>query len=218
MGLIDSLRANGAAAPATPPPTEAPQGQAPWASAPTPFQPATGVNPPSTPVEAAPEIPAPTASPSPPPVEELKGAKKSAETRRKKKEAEAAAQAAQDPRQLGLEEQAPVTNTVNVLTPGGFDNTDGYTLYIDCQPDKVLFTAEDLLYAPAKQAVNAKMNVPDYRLIEYGAGPGYLAVAVEDILKAFKGSHIVVSTQSQETHACLATLVKYASIVVRSTR
>lgn len=94
----------------------------------------------------------------------------------------------------------------------------GYVLYVDCIPDT---QAQDVafVYAIAKGAVNDKCKVTDYRMIEYGAGPGYLATAVQDCINhgMLQGS-VFVSTQCQETLACLAVLIKNAKSVVRGMR
>ncbi len=94
----------------------------------------------------------------------------------------------------------------------------GYTLFVDCLPqDHVQDTA--FIYAIARKAVCDKAKVADYRLVEYGAGPGLLAVAVEDLINsgALEGN-VFVSTACQETNACLSVLTQRAKSVVRGIR
>lgn len=205
MGLIDELRAGGPA------------------NSKSPVTPVADlVNPPH-------DTPAPTAETLPPAVApaatELKGSAKSAATRKAMKAAEEAAKL------VAAAPDQPVTDEpavdLGALENGGFDvpavpsslqTDDGYTLYIDCAPNTPYVDAVHL-FDLAKVAVCQKIAKADYRLADYGAGPGFLAVAIEDILKeAFRDSNLVVSTQCQETHACLAVLIKYAARVVRATR
>ncbi len=94
----------------------------------------------------------------------------------------------------------------------------GYDLYIDCLPDGHI---QDMAYifGIAKKAVAEKAGVPDYRLVQFGAGPGYLEVAVQDLINnGMLSGKVYVSTQCQETHACLSLLVSRAESVIRSTR
>ncbi len=94
----------------------------------------------------------------------------------------------------------------------------GFTLFIDCVPDT---HTQDMafIFSTAKKAVAEKAGVPDYRLIEFGQGPGFLALAVEDLIDAGSLSgNVFVSTACQETMACLSLLVSRASSVTRAVR
>ncbi len=94
----------------------------------------------------------------------------------------------------------------------------GFSLFVDCVPDGHV---QDMsfVYAIAKKAVAEKCEVQDYRLVDFGKGPGMLSLALEDLIDAGTLSgNVFVSTACHETMVCLSLLVSRASCVTRAVR
>lgn len=186
-------------------------------------RPAVGINPPPLPVStiervaATPDIPGfVTPAAGTPAAPKAKKPTKAEKEAAKRAEAETLPPPAPEAPK-GLETVLPCGSGPEIEVVDE-TNPNSYTLYIDCLPDS---QAQDVafVYDISKKAVCDKFKVSDYRAIEYGAGPGYLAVAVQDCINSglLKGD-VFVSTQCQETHACLAVLVRSARKTVRGTR
>jgi hypothetical protein len=170
------------------------------------------INPPPQPasVHTAPTTPPPPADTAAtstilPPAQEAPQKR----TRRTKAEMEAARAAT----------QATANTTPEPLTsPADSPSKWGYTLYVDCLPSTPVQEVSEVIRM-AKAAVCEKTGKPDYRLVDFGHGPGLLALAVEDLLDqgALSGD-VFVSSQMQETLAVLEVLTRKAASVVRSVR
>lgn len=96
----------------------------------------------------------------------------------------------------------------------------GFTLYVDCRPVRgggILFEADDLV-EPAHEAVRKSYGVDDYRLVEYGKGPGAFAAALRKLFEMRPigaDGAVCITTKTREGQDALAVLERLAGTVVR---
>jgi hypothetical protein len=93
--------------------------------------------------------------------------------------------------------------------------TPGFVLYLGCAPLDGDFIHLSLLVSLANNQIQREYKVADYRLVEYGKGPGMLASIVADLLDREPHTHIVAEL-CPSTSVCMDILLARASKVVRS--
>lgn len=91
----------------------------------------------------------------------------------------------------------------------------GFTLYINCAPQGGgYFTLEEIL-AQVLPKMRQDTNLPDWRLEEFGKGPGRLSSYVCALVSSLPIEGIVLSDRSPEGSACVGSLAAMAGSVVR---
>lgn len=102
-----------------------------------------------------------------------------------------------------------------VLTPVDSTPTVTFTLCVNVYPPGNYKSFAQFV-EPVLAAINAEYQVPDYRLLDYGKGPGIYANALDQYLKAggFFGT-LVVDATTQEGRDALPTLERHASAIYR---
>lgn len=104
--------------------------------------------------------------------------------------------------------------------PASPEPGDLFALYVNCIPDFEHITLDEIL-SNILPVFREKEGVADYRLMEYGRGPGVLVAYLAAYL-THPGTFlnpglpaIVVDTRTPEGAVCLSTLARYAQFVVR---
>jgi hypothetical protein len=90
-------------------------------------------------------------------------------------------------------------------------------LYVDCAPlntNNVYFFHE--IYADIRRGIQEKESLADYRLAEYGRGPGLLQAYLATYLDNYSISQLVVDSRVPEGRDCLTLLMSRALTVVRA--
>lgn len=124
--------------------------------------------------------------------------------------------------QAYVDPAAPVAPPPPVQATDTAGNPHGFLLLVNAAPVKGLvedaFQLDTILAEYVLPRMRADTGLPDYRLEDYGKGPGRLAAYLEGFLQEAelgRDSAIMVDGRSDEGRACLSTLSRYAGIVIR---
>jgi CRISPR/Cas system-associated exonuclease Cas4 (RecB family) len=109
------------------------------------------------------------------------------------------------------------TMTANCVPSNGAS----YTLFVNCMPVDPhpyhIMRAADVM-GPAKYEVEKAAKVPDYRMVEFGRGPGMLAAALRDHMQKnmLPGSvAVLLDLRTDEGRHSLHAFEEFAGLVVR---
>jgi hypothetical protein len=97
----------------------------------------------------------------------------------------------------------------------------GFLLLVNAVPMRGLeegITLDSILAEAVLPRMRADTGLPDYRLEDFGRGPGRLAAYLEGFLQELQfgpETTIVVDSRTDEGRACLSTLTRYAGTVIR---
>jgi hypothetical protein len=93
------------------------------------------------------------------------------------------------------------------------------TLLVDCVPTSFMVDvvfAQDLI-ARVHDELRRELDLADFRLAEYGKGPGLLASGVRKLLAQgqFGGQYVYLDTKSDAGRACLEVFAEFSAVVIR---
>lgn len=116
--------------------------------------------------------------------------------------------------------EALATQT-SLIAPETKATSSGFTVYINCLPivgGELVQLADDVI-AAAKKEIKAKLNIDDYRMLDFGKGAGILCAAFEAQIDAAIASgvmpSIAVDTRTPEGALVAQTLAAKSSRVIR---
>jgi hypothetical protein len=93
------------------------------------------------------------------------------------------------------------------------------TLYIDCLPIGESVLRLDGCFAEVASALQTQMQIPHYKMAEYGKGPGLWALGVDDWIKRnLTNQEVFIDTSSNQTRDALDAITANAENIIRGIR